>query len=120
MGPSSVVAQVAAIGSVEDPIAAAEAVAIAAGVVRIALAAGTGRLNTATASTVVAGYSPAAAAANSPAVLVDLGSLVGAVTVLPDVEPEAPSPWLCPSRKACPKKTWLNADAVECGTTGMT
>ena len=92
--PSSVVAEVAAIGSgsVERPIAAAEAAAIAVESVRIALVAGTGRLSTATASTVLADYSPAAAAADSLVVAVGLDRLADAATALPDVELEAPSP----------------------------
>lgn len=77
--------------AVVDPNSvAAEVAATAVGAVRIALAAGTGRLSIATANTVAAGYSSAAAAVDSLAEVVDLGSLVGAVTALPDVEPEAP------------------------------
>lgn len=120
VGPNSIVAEVAAIGFAERPIVAAEAAAIAAGAVRTALAAGTGRLNTATASTVLADYSPVAAAANNSVVVVGPDSLAGAVTALPDVEPEAPSPWLCPLQIACQKKTWLDTDVVECGMIEMT
>lgn len=117
VAPRSAVAGVAAIDPAADPIVAAEAAATVVVAVRTALAAGIGRLNTVTASTVVADYSPAA---DSLAVVVALDSLAGAATVLPDVGPEALLPWLCPSQEACQKKTWLDADAVECEMTGMT
>lgn len=101
--PSFVVAEVADFGSVEHPIAAAaEAAAIAVEAVRTALVVGTGRLSTATASTVLAGYSPAAAVADS---LAGPDTLADAVTALPDAELEAPSPWLYPLQKAYREKT---------------
>lgn len=108
VGPNpAVVAEIAAIGVAVATIAAAEAAGIGFVVARIALAVGIGRLNTATAGTAVADCSPAAAAADSLAVIVGLDSFVGTATALLDAEPEAPSPWLCPLQIAYQKKTWL-------------
>ena len=88
----AVVGVAVAIDSAEGPIAAA------------GLREDTARLCTATVAAAAADCSLVAVAADSRGVPVGLGSLVeqpGAVTVRRDAEPEAPSPWPCPSRRAC-------------------
>lgn len=101
----AVAAAVAAIGLAEVPIVVVEVADVAAGAGSVAdtVVEDIESPNTATASTVAAGCSPAAAVAGSLAVAAGLGSLVGAVTDLPGVGPEAPSPWPCPLRRACQK-----------------